>query len=132
MILDNPDLFFLSVMHECWEANFQNTNTIEGVFALYRRLPDATRLLSSEAGSNRYCDLFRLYHNTMPPFTGPHQYESPVERLGINLHGKNYLDLLYPTRHRITHIFAGNHPLSFEKTNNFHPIKTAQALILSE
>ena len=131
MILDNPDLFSIRNARVLG-ANFQNTNTIEGVFALYRRLLDATRFLSSEAGSNRYCDLFRLYHNTMPPFTGPHQYESPVERLGINLHGKNYLDLLYPTRHRITHIFAGNHPLSSEKTNNFHPIKTAQALILSE
>jgi hypothetical protein len=131
MIQDNPDLF--SVRNaRVLGANFQNTNTIEGVFALYRRLLETTRLLSSEAGSDRYCDLFRLYHNTMPPFTGPHQHESPVERLGVNLHGKNYLDLLYPTRHRITHIFAGNHLSQSEKMRNFHPIKAAQAIFLAE
>jgi chromosome segregation ATPase len=82
MIQDNPDLF--SVRNSRFLAsNYQNTNTIEGLFSLFRRLLDGTRLLSSEAGSDRYCDLFRLYHNTMPPFTGPNQNKSPAERLGV-------------------------------------------------
>jgi transposase-like protein len=105
MIQDNPALFSVRNPRVLgW--NFQNTNTIEGIFAQFRRLLHATRLLSTEEGCERYCALFRLYHNTMPPFTGPHQKESPVERLGVNLHGKTYLDLLFPLRHRITHFFV--------------------------
>ena len=91
-------------MHECWEQTFKILTRLKEYlrYSAGCRMPYV--LLSAEAGSNRYCDLFRLYHNTMPPFMGPHRQESPVERLGVNLYGKNYLDLLYPTRHRITHI----------------------------
>lgn len=107
MIQDNPALFSIRNPNVL-KWNFQNTNTIEGIFAQFRRLLHATRLLSTEEGCERYCTLFRLYHNTMPPFTGPHKNESPVERLGVKLHGKNYLDLLFPLRNRITVFFVND------------------------
>ena len=130
MIQDNPDLF--SVRNSrILPANFQNTNTVEGLFALFRRLLDSTRLLSSEAGSARYCDLFRLYHNTMPPYTGPHQKDSPAERLGVNLHGKTYLDLLYPIRQRITHFFCDVKMEAQKKTIKFQPILSRQSKLVS-
>jgi transposase-like protein len=130
MIQDNPDLF--SVRNsQILPSNYQNTNTVEGLFSLFRRLLDSTRLLSSEAGSDRYCDLFRLYHNTMPPFTGPHRDYAPVERLGINLHGKTYLDLLFPVRHRVTRFFYQT--LKHDQTDfiHFHPVPSVQSKIIS-
>lgn len=107
LIQDNPDLFSVR-KKQILKANYQNTNTIEGLFSLFRRLLDSTRLLPSESGSNRYCDLFRLYHNTMAPFTGPNRDKSPAERLGVKLSGKSYLDLIYPVRNRKTHFFYGS------------------------
>ena len=122
MIHDNPDLF--SVRNpKILDWNFQNTNTIEGIFAKFRRLLNATRLLSSDAGCERYCELFRLYHNTTPPFTGPHQNESPVERLGVKLKGNTYLDLIFPTRGRITHFFMGDQNIHRRKSTHFYAAK---------
>ena len=118
MIHDNPDLF--SVRNpKILDWNFQNTNTIEGIFAEFRRLLNATRLLFSDAGCERYCELFRLYHNTTPPFTGPNQHKSPFERLGIKLKGKTYLDLIFPTRGRITHFFMGDQKIHRRKLTHF-------------
>jgi hypothetical protein len=125
MVQDNPALFSVRNQRVLgW--NFQNTNTIEGIFAQFRRLLHTTRLLSTEEGCERYCALFRLYHNAMPPFTGPHQNQSPVERLGVNLHGKNYLDLLFPLRNRITHFFVNDYHsqdhkgIPYQATNSKH------------
>ena len=44
MILDNPDLFSYRNARVLG-ANFQNTNTIEGVFALYRRVAGCNMFL---------------------------------------------------------------------------------------
>jgi transposase-like protein len=130
MIHDNPDLF--SVRNSrILPSNYQNTNTVEGLFSLFRRLLDSTRLLSSEAGSDRYCDLFRLYHNTMPPFTGPHQNSSPVERLGVKLRGKTYLDLIFPVRHRVTRFYSQVQKSEDVERINIHPIKSVQSKIIS-
>jgi hypothetical protein len=130
MIHDNPDLF--SVRNSrILPSNYQNTNTVEGLFSLFRRLLDSTRLLSSEAGSDRYCDLFRLYHNTMPPFTGPHQNHSPVERLGVKLNGKTYLDLIFPSRHRVTRFYYQYQKCDNDKRINIHPITSVQSKIIS-
>jgi hypothetical protein len=129
MMRDNPDLF--SVRNpRILASNYQNTNTVEGIFSLFRRLLDGTRLLSSEAGSARYCDLFRLYHNTMPPFTGPHHNHSPIERLGVNLAGKSYLDLLFPVRYRITHFFCHEKTVSDIHSLNFKAVSCIQSKIL--
>lgn len=129
MMRDNPDLF--SVRNpRILASNYQNTNTVEGIFSLFRRLLDGTRLLSSEAGSARYCDLFRLYHNAMPPFTGPHHNHSPIERLGVNLAGKSYLDLLFPVRYRITHFFCHEKTVSDIHSLNFKAVSCIQSKIL--
>jgi predicted nucleic acid-binding Zn-ribbon protein len=129
MMQDNPDLF--SVRNSrILSSNFQNTNTIEGLFSLFRRLLDGTRLLSSEAGSARYCDLFRLYHNTMPPFTGPHHDQSPVARLGVKLSGKSYLDLIFPVRQRVTHFFYQEKSSHNSNSLNFKVSSCVQSKIL--
>lgn len=130
MINDNPDLFSVR-SSRILPSNYQNTNTVEGLFSLFRRLLDSTRLLSSESGSNRYCDLFRLYHNTMPPFTGPHQKQSPVERLGVKLNGKTYLDLLFPVRNRVTRFYYQQPKCKSEKRIKIHQITSPQSKIIS-
>jgi len=86
--------------------NYQNTNIIEGIFGLFRPLLNSTRLLQTPAGINVYGELFRLYHNTTPPYTGSRNDTSPAERLGVKLRGKTYLDLLFPTRGRVTRLLA--------------------------
>ena len=101
----HPQLFSLRKARDL-APNYQNTNTMEGVFALFRPLLNSTRLLQTPEGINAYGALFRLYHNTTPPYTGPRNDRSPAERLGVNLHGKSYLDLLFPARGRVTHLLA--------------------------
>ena len=105
MIKNNPQLFSLKKRRDL-KPNYQNTNTIEGIFGLFRPLLNSTRLLTTEKGTNNYCTLFRLYHNTTPPYTGINNESSPVERLGVKLGGKNYLDLTFPTRKRVTHFMV--------------------------
>ncbi len=105
MIEKNPQLFSLKSKRDL-KPNFQNSNRIEGIFGLFRPLLNSTRLLNTEEGTNNYCELFRLYHNTTPPYTGINNTTSPVERLGVNLGGKNYLDLIFPTRKRVTHFMV--------------------------
>jgi hypothetical protein len=101
-IQNNPQIFSLRKRRDL-RPNFQNTNRIEGIFGLLRPLLDSTRLLNTPEGTNMYCNLFRLYHNTTPPYTGINNHQSPLERLGVSLHGKNYLDFLFPKRKRVTH-----------------------------
>ena len=86
--------------------NYQNTNVIEGTFGLFRPLLNSTRLLQTAAGIDAYGALFRLYHNTTPPYTGPRNDTSPAGRLGVKLRGKTYLDLLFPARGRVTRLLA--------------------------
>ncbi len=84
----------------------QNTNMIEGIFGLFRPLLNSTRLLQTPAGITTYGELFRLYHNTTPPYTGPRNDSSPAGRLGAQLRGKTYLDLLSPARWRVTRLLS--------------------------
>ena len=105
-INEHPQLFSLQKARDL-KPNFQNTNTIEGVFGLFRPLLNSTRLIQTPAGTNAYGELFRLYHNTTPPYTGPRNNTSPAERLGVKLHGKTYLDLLFPPRGRVTRVVVG-------------------------
>jgi hypothetical protein len=104
-IKHHPALFSLRKARDL-APNHQNTNTIEGIFGLFRPLLDSTRLLQTPAGINVYGELFRLYHNTTPPYTGPRNDTSPAGRLGVKLHGKTYLDLLFPARGRVTVLLA--------------------------
>lgn len=130
MIRDNPDLFSVRSKRVLPE-NYQNTNTIEGLFSLFRRLLDSTRLLSSEYGNTRYCELFRLYHNTMAPYTGPNSEKSPAERLGVKLDGRTYLDLLFPLYRRKTHFFCLTEDNAIFDSLRFTRIEGAQCKILS-
>lgn len=100
-----PQLFSLRKKRDL-KPNYQNTNTIEGIFGLFRPLLNSTRLLTTTEGTDAYCELFRLYHNTTLPFTGINNKSSPIERLGIKMNGKNYLDLLFPTKKRVTHFMV--------------------------
>ena len=105
MIRTNPHIFSLRKPTDlAW--NFQNSNTIERIFGILRPRLDATRLLRTPEGASSFCDLFRLYYNTTPRYTGIHNNICPYEQFGRNLGGKAYLDFLFPTRKR-TSIFLG-------------------------
>ena len=104
---EHPELFSLRKARDL-APNHQNTNRIEGIFGLFRPLLNSTRLLQTPAGINAYGELFRLYHNVTPPFTGPHNDTAPAERLGAKLHGKTYLDFLFPARGRVTRFVLGS------------------------
>lgn len=101
LMQDNPHLFSLRKRRD-FAPNFQNTNTIERIFGIFRPLLNTTRLIGSPEGTNEYCSLFRLYHNTMPRYTGINNNCSPYEQLGGKMDGKNYLDLIFPLRNRTT------------------------------
>jgi response regulator RpfG family c-di-GMP phosphodiesterase len=106
---EHPHLFSLRKVRDL-APNRQNTNTIEGVFGLFRPLLNSTRRIQTPTGIDTYGELFRLYHNTTPPYTGFRNDTSPAERLGVNLHGKTYLDLLFPARGRVTRVVVGTLP----------------------
>jgi len=108
-VKNHPALFSLRKARDL-APNHQTTNTIEGIFGLFRPLLNSTRLLQTPAGINTYGELFRLYHNTTPPYTGARNNSSPASRLGVNLHGKTYLDFLFPARGRVTRIIGAPAP----------------------
>jgi hypothetical protein len=107
----HPGLFSLRKARDL-APNHQKTNTIEGIFGLFRPLLNSTRLLQTPAGITTYGELFRLYHNTTPPYTGPRNDSSPARRLGAKLRGKTYLDLLFPARGRVTHLLPSSKDLA--------------------
>jgi len=105
MIRSNRHIFSLRKPTDLtW--NFQNSNTIERIFGILRPRLDATRLLRTPEGASSYCDLFRLYYNTTPRYTGIYNNICPYEQFGRILGGKTYLDFLFPTRKK-TSIFLG-------------------------
>lgn len=110
LMKDNPQLFSLQKPGTLTQ-NFQNSNTIERIFGILRPLLNSTRHISSPEGTNEYCELFRLYYNTMPRFTGINNNRSPFEQLGGDLNGKTYLDLLFPLRRRTTCFLASKEKL---------------------
>ena len=105
MIQNNPHIFSLRKKHDlAW--NYQNSNTIERIFGIFRPRLDSSRLLQTIEGTTNFCDLFRLYYNTTPRYTGIHNDQSPFEQLGGKLNNRNYLDLIFPNRKRTT-LFLG-------------------------
>ena len=105
MIKNNPHIFSLRKMRDLpW--NYQNSNTIERIFGIFRPRLDSSRLLKTIEGTTCFCDLFRLYYNTTPRYTGFHNEQSPFEQLGGNLKNRNYLDLLFPRKKRTTLILG--------------------------
>jgi hypothetical protein len=105
MIRNNSHIFSLRKKRDlAW--NYQNTNTIERIFGIFRPLLDSSRLFKTAEGTGYFCDLFRLYYNTTPRYTGIHNDQSPFEQLRGKLDGRNYLDLLFPIRKRTTLFLA--------------------------
>jgi hypothetical protein len=119
-ITNHAALFSLRKVRDL-APNHQNTNMIEGIFGLFRPLLNSTRLLQTPAGINAYGELFRLYHNTTPPYTGPRNESSPAGRLGMKLRGKTYLDMIFPTRRRMTVLLASQEVLSTHLTIKVRP-----------
>ncbi len=105
MIKNNPHIFSLRKARDLpW--NYQNSNTIERIFGILRPRLDSSRLLQTVEGTTYFCDLFRLYYNITPRYTGIHNNQSPFEQLGGKLRNCNYLELLFPDRKRTT-LFLG-------------------------
>lgn len=86
--------------------NYQNTNTIERIFGILRPRLIATRKLSTLGGVSNYCELFKLYYNTTPRYTGYNNKLSPFEQLKGITTNMNYLDYLFANRARTT-LFIG-------------------------
>lgn len=120
----NPQIFSLRKSTDLpW--NFQNTNTIERIFGILRPRLDSSRLFQTSEGAESHCDLFKLYYNTTPRYTGSHTDQSPFAQLGGKQKKRTYLDYLFPTRRR-TYLF-----LNDKKKNSissgikfYHPFKT--------
>ena len=105
MIRNNPYIFSLRKKNDLlW--NYQNSNTIERVFGIFRPLLDSSKLFKTAEGTRHFCDLFRLYYNTTPRYTGIHNDQSPFEQLEGKLNNRNYLDLRFPNRKRTTLFLA--------------------------
>ena len=105
MIRNNPHIFSLRKKNDlAW--NYQNSNTIERIFGIFRPRLDSSKLFQTAEGTTHFCDLFRLYYNTTPRYTGIHNDQSPFEQLGGKLNNRNYLDLLFPNRKRTTLFLA--------------------------
>ncbi|MHA1720866.1 MAG: hypothetical protein ACTSWX_09385 [Promethearchaeota archaeon] len=69
-------------------------------------LLDSSKLFKTAEGTRHFCDLFRLYYNTPPRYTGIHNDQFPFEQLGGKLNNRNYLDLLFLSRKRTTLFLA--------------------------
>ncbi len=105
MIRTNPQIFSLRKPTDlAW--NFQNSNTIERIFGILRPRLVAIRILPTLEGTSNYCELFKLYYNTMPRYTGINNNISPFEQLMGKCVDKPYLEYLFPTRRRTT-LFVG-------------------------
>ena len=117
MIKNNPQIFSLQNKNDL-ASNYQNSNTIERIFGIFRPLLDLSKLFQTVEGTTQLCELFRLYYNTTPRYTGIHNDQSPFEQLGGNLNNRNYLDLLFPLKKRTTLFFA--HEISMKTTLGFH------------
>lgn len=117
MIKNNSQIFSLRKARDLsW--NYQNSNTIERIFGILRPRLDSSKLLQTDEGMTYFCDLFRLYYNTTPRYTGINNDQSPFEQLGGNLKNRTYLDLLFPSRRRTT-LFLGQE-ISEKTSLGFH------------
>ena len=72
-----------------------NTNFIESTNSRLRPYLEILRKIGNTEYCGAYFDLIRLYLNTSPVFSGFRKGTSPVERLGYNMRGRNYLDLIF-------------------------------------
>lgn len=95
---DHPGLFTAKVarLAGLCPPNHANTNTIEGIFGKSRPLLDKARHFGDTPTATALFAAFRLRHNLTPPYTGPHNRQSPLERCGIHSRYANYLDALFP------------------------------------
>ncbi|MCF2141335.1 MAG: hypothetical protein K9W44_14850 [Candidatus Lokiarchaeota archaeon] len=63
--------------------NRANTNTIESIFGRYRLFFKKYRKMKDTEYSKAVFEILRLHHNLSPPYTGPNQNISPINRIGI-------------------------------------------------
>ncbi|MBN2236174.1 MAG: transposase [Bacteroidales bacterium] len=130
LIKENPHIFALRKSTDlAW--NFQNSNTIERIFGILRPRLDSSRLLKTTEGAEAYCDLFRLYYNTTPRYTGIHNKMSPLEQLGGKIDKRNYLDLIFPTRKRTTVFIGGVQSKKLNLGFNLRSVKSEGSMICS-
>ena len=97
LMKDYPDLFTLAKQHhgKILAPNFWNTNRVESFNSIFRSFSDLRRHFPCPDHSDAICALFQLYYNTTPRRSKQGDYLSPIERFGVNLQGKNWVQLLF-------------------------------------
>ena len=75
--------------------SFINTNMIESTNSRIRPHLEILRKIGDTEYCKAYFGLIRLYLNTCKVFSGFRKNTSPIERLGYDLRGRSYLDLIY-------------------------------------
>lgn len=95
---NNPQVFATKVpeLARLCPPNLANTNTIEGIFGILRPFLKKARHFHDTPESRALFAILRLRHNLTPPYTGPHNHQSPLERAGIHSRFNNYLEALFP------------------------------------
>ncbi|OLS15277.1 MAG: hypothetical protein RBG13Loki_1058 [Promethearchaeota archaeon CR_4] len=72
------------------------TNIIEGIFGLLRPLLRKARHFGATPAAAALFEIVRLRHNLTPPYTGPNNGTTPLERVGVHSRYADYLDALFP------------------------------------
>jgi hypothetical protein len=95
---NNPHMFATKVpeLARTCPAHLANTNTIEGIFGTLRPFLKKARHFHDTPATRALFAILRLRHNLTPPYTGPHNRHSPLERAGVHSRFENYLDALFP------------------------------------
>jgi len=103
LMKDYPDLFTLAKQNKekILAPNFWNTNRVESFNSIFRSFSDLRRHFPCPAQSDAICALFQLYYNTTPRRSKQGDCLSPIERFGVNLHGKSWVQLLFEPVPRI-------------------------------
>jgi hypothetical protein len=97
-VRDNPHLFATKSadLDQLCPPRRANTNTMEGIFGGSRALLDKARHFGDTPLARAIFVIFRFRRNLSPPYTGPHNRESPLERCNVRSKYANYLDALFP------------------------------------
>jgi transposase-like protein len=97
LMKDFPNLFTLAKDHKnhVLSPNFWNTNRVESFNGIFRLFSDLRRHFPSTHQTNSLCALWQLYYNTTARRSKQGDKMSPIERFGINLHGMDWVDLLF-------------------------------------
>jgi len=96
-LIDHPELLVIKTLEfeKLCPPSVATTNILENIFNIFRPFFTKARHFGDNNVSNALFEILRLWYNTTPPYTGPNNSQSPLERVGIHAKSQNYLDLLF-------------------------------------